>query len=327
MSTAYHPQIDGQTERVNQSIECYLGCFISAHPNQWSKWLSLCEFWYNKNWQSSLGKTPFEVIYGRQPRYFGVRASDSIAEEDIQTWLTDRQLVIASVRQHLLCMQQHMKHQADKHKFERPFSVGDELFLKLQPYIQSSVACRANHKLAFKFFGPFTVIQRIGEVAYKLKLPDSSRIHLVFHVSQLKPCIGPKYKVLPHLPEADSVFQVPIQVLQRQVRQTGLRTVVQVLVQWSGAPTSSATWEDMEELQQRFPSAPAWGQAGEQEGGMSATWQPKVPATPLLGHQFTRKNPARGPQGRGSYLGGYSGRRGPSELDMCVCVYHLVLKA
>jgi hypothetical protein len=267
MSTAYHPQTDGQTERVNQSIECYLRCFISAHPNQWSKWLSLCEFWYNNNWHSSVGKTPFEVIYGRQPRFFGVTASDSIAEEDVQSWLSDRQLVIASVRQHLLRMQQRMKHQADKHRSERSFSVGDEVFLKLQPYVQSSVARRANHKLVFKFFGPFTVIQRIGEVAYKLKLPDSSRIHPVFHVSQLKPCIGPKHQVLPQLPDADSVFQVPIQVLQRRVRQAGLRTVVQVLVQWSGAPTSSATWEDMEELQQRFPHAPAWGQAGEQEGG------------------------------------------------------------
>lgn len=97
MSTAYHPETDGQTERVNQSIECFMRCFISSHPKKWSQWLGLCEFWYNTNWHSSLGKSPFEVIYGRQPRYFGITASSSIGPDDIQQWLIDRQLIISSV--------------------------------------------------------------------------------------------------------------------------------------------------------------------------------------------------------------------------------------
>jgi hypothetical protein len=124
LSTANHPKTDGQTERVNQSLECYLRCFTSAHPKKWSQWLGLCEFWNNTNWHSSLGKSPFEVIYGRQPRYFGVTASSSILPGDIQNWLQERQLVIASARHHLLRMQQRMKHQADKHRSERTFSVG-----------------------------------------------------------------------------------------------------------------------------------------------------------------------------------------------------------
>jgi hypothetical protein len=65
LSTAHHPQTDGKTERVNQSIECYLCCFITAQPQQWAKWLPLCEFWYNTNWHASLGKSPFELLYGR----------------------------------------------------------------------------------------------------------------------------------------------------------------------------------------------------------------------------------------------------------------------
>jgi hypothetical protein len=206
MSTANHPETDGQTERVNQSIECYLRCFISAHPQQWSKWLSLCEFWYNNNWHSSLGKTPFQVIYGREPRYFGITATDTVAPGDIQDWLRERTLVLDSVKQHLLRMQQRMKSQADKKRSERVFSVGDKVFLKLQPYLQSSVLRRANHKLAFKFFGPFQVTERIGEVAYKLELPSTSRVHPVFHVSQLKPCLGPGQQALPHLPSVDDVL-------------------------------------------------------------------------------------------------------------------------
>jgi hypothetical protein len=74
MSSVYYPKTDGQTERVNQQVECYLRCFISSHSSKWSKWLSLCEFWYNTNWHSFLGKSPFEVLYGHTPRYFGVTA-------------------------------------------------------------------------------------------------------------------------------------------------------------------------------------------------------------------------------------------------------------
>jgi hypothetical protein len=79
-----------------------------------------------------------------------------------------------------------MKRHADKGRSERVFQVGAEVFVKLQPYIQSSLAPRANHKLAYKFFGPFRVLYRIGSIAYKLEFPPSSSIHPMFHVSQLK---------------------------------------------------------------------------------------------------------------------------------------------
>jgi len=94
------------------------------------------------------------------------------------------------LRQHLLRAQDRMKLQADKGHSEWEFQVGDSVFLKLQSYVQSSLAPRAHQKLAFKFFGPFRVEERIGKVAYKLKLPASASIHLVFHVLQLKKSVG-----------------------------------------------------------------------------------------------------------------------------------------
>jgi hypothetical protein len=89
------------------------------------------------------------------------------------------------------------------------------VFLELQPYVQSSVARRAHHKLSFKFFGPFWVLERIGAVAYKLELPSNAAVHPVFHVSQLKSSSGGQ-QVSAALPFDLVLFQVPEQILQRR---------------------------------------------------------------------------------------------------------------
>jgi hypothetical protein len=150
-----------------------------------------------------------------------------------------------------------MKHQADKRRSERTFAVGDLVYLKLQPYVQSSLAPRAHQKLSFRYFGPFKVIERIGATAYKLELPPSSSIHPVFHVSLLKPSTSAKYVISPALPDIDDDLQVPATVLQRRIHQRHDGAVPQVLICWSGLDTSLATWEDEEALRQQFPLAPA----------------------------------------------------------------------
>jgi hypothetical protein len=104
------------------------------------------------------------------------------------------------IRQHLNRAKQRMKRQADEHRSERQFQVGDLVFVKLQPYIQSSLAQRTNQKLSFKFFGPYHVLARVGTVAYRLELPVSSSVHPVFHVSQLKKSVGAHQSVTAHPP-------------------------------------------------------------------------------------------------------------------------------
>jgi len=271
MSNAYHPQTDGQTERVNQCLEGYLRCFVHSYPHKWKDWLPLAEFWYNTSYHSSLDKTPFEILYGQKPRLLGIDVKDSCAVPDLQEWLSQRKLMVQLLQQQLVRVQQRQKHQYDKHRSEREFAAGDSVFLKLQPYVLFSLQKRANHKLSFKYFGPYPVIERIGAVAYRLKLPDSSSIHPVFHVSLLKRAVGTNHQVSSELPANPDIVQVPIKILQRRVQMKGDHTTSQVLVQWSSWPPALAIWEDEALLRTRFPSATAWGQAvTEEEGDVTA---------------------------------------------------------
>jgi hypothetical protein len=98
LSSAYHPQSDGQTERVNQCLEAYLRCFVHACPKQWSSWLSVAEFWYNTSYHSALGKSPFEVLYGHAPSHFGLDTADQCTVSDLKSLMHTRQEMLQQVK-------------------------------------------------------------------------------------------------------------------------------------------------------------------------------------------------------------------------------------
>lgn len=83
LSSSYHPQTDGQTERVNQCLETFLRCFIHSCPHRWKHWLPLAEYWYNTSSHSALGHSPFEVLYGFPPRHLGLNPDDAAAVPDL----------------------------------------------------------------------------------------------------------------------------------------------------------------------------------------------------------------------------------------------------
>ncbi|XP_019416391.1 PREDICTED: uncharacterized protein LOC109327680 [Lupinus angustifolius] len=170
MSTAYHPQTNGQTEVVNRSCP----------------------------------------------------------KRDM-----DRDEALRQLKLHLVRAQGRMKNQADSKRQERSFEVGEWVFLKLGPHRQGSMVTRINPKLAARYYGPFQVVERVGAVAYKLKLPEASQIHPVFHVSLLKKAVG-DYKIETKLPvgmdgEQGEELEPAIVLASRQINKKG-ENLQQVLV-------------------------------------------------------------------------------------------------
>lgn len=257
LSTAYHPQSDGQTEIVNKCLENYLRCMAGDCPKHWAKWLPLAEWWYNTTYHSATKTTPYYAVYGQEPpdHTFCLSRPSSVAEVDC--WMRERETIIRKLREHLSQAQQRMVHYANKGRSEREFGVGDWVFLRLQPYKQTTVALHRNMKLAPRFFGPYQVQERIGSVAYKLKLPDAAKIHPTFHVSLLKKKLGAHAIAQPTLPPVgpEGTLQLePVAVLDRKMVKRGNRAVVQWLVQWANSFPEDATWVDHSEIQAKYPN-------------------------------------------------------------------------
>ncbi|KZV32830.1 hypothetical protein F511_20931 [Dorcoceras hygrometricum] len=148
--------------------------------------------------------------------------------------------------------------QTNAHRRDVGYEVGDKVFLKLRPHRQQSVCSRVFQKLAPRYFGPFTVIRKVGKVAYKLQLSEGSRIHPVFHVSQLKKAVG-QHEQIQDLPvglEQELSFNYePLQVISHRLKKIAGMMVLQVLVQWKNKPAEEATWEDAADFQAQFPQA------------------------------------------------------------------------
>ncbi len=125
--------------------------------------------------------------------------------------------------------------------------------MRLQPYKQTSLKDKGCQKLSPKFYGPYQVLQRIGEVAYKLALPPTAKIHPVFHVSCLKKVIGNNCRVQTSLPELNkegSIWLQPEQVLDTRDKHLRGRMIKEALVKWKDTSPEDATWEPATILQQ-----------------------------------------------------------------------------
>lgn len=146
-----------------------------------------------------------------------------------------------------------MKRNADKKQREVVFEVGEWVYLKLQPYRQLSIVRQNFHKLAAKFFGPFEIVERIGAVAFCLKLPKNSKIHDVFHVSQLKAAVGEHHQVQYSAPPKDMEEELWFSesILEVRFNNTGGH---EFLVKWQDRDVAENSWISSKEFVQLFPN-------------------------------------------------------------------------
>ncbi|KAD7478106.1 hypothetical protein E3N88_01242 [Mikania micrantha] len=257
ISTAYHPQTDGQSERTIQTLEDMLRACIIDFGGSWDDHLPLVEFSYNNSYHASIGMPPYEALYGRRcrtPVCWGGVGQKEVGSKAAVLDLTEKlQLVKARMK----AAQDRQKSYADKRRRPIEFEVGDQVLLKVSPW-KGVIRFRKRGKLSPRFIGPFRIMARVGKVAYRLDLPDElSGIHPTFHVSHLRKCLADDVAYVPlndiEVDERLNYIEEPVAIVDTKEKQLRNKTIRQVKVQWKHRKGSEATWETEDEMKRLYP--------------------------------------------------------------------------
>lgn len=240
LSTAYHPQSDGQTEVQNRSLEQYLRCYVNFKQNDWPYWLDLAEIAYNRSRHSLTQQSPYMLMHGYEPRFL---EDDMPTEARLPTGDSeDRLQKLKGIRQGLqklyLTAKEAQENYYNKKHREQTFQIGDRVMLAAK----NIRSLRPHRKLDAKYYGPFEILERIGRVAYKLQLPEAYSIHPTFHVSLLEPYTvrpGETVGSPPSLLVADRHEWEVEEILDHKFS----RRTLLYLVKWKGYSVHDATWE------------------------------------------------------------------------------------
>ncbi|KAI3701131.1 hypothetical protein L2E82_45776 [Cichorium intybus] len=256
-SIAYHPQTDGQSERTIQTLEDMLRACVIDFGGSWDSHLPLAEFSYNNSYHASIGRAPFEMLYGRKcrtPICWGEVGQQVLGSTEVVFKTTE---LIQKVRERLLTAQSRQKSYADRRRSDLEFQVGDYVILKVSPW-KGVIRFRKRGKLGPRYIGPYRIVARVGEVAYRLELPEQlSQIHDTFHVSQLRKCVTEESTIVPlediQLDERLNYVERPIAIIERKIKALRNKTIGLVKVQWQHRKGSEWTWEPEEEMRRHYP--------------------------------------------------------------------------
>ncbi|GJX93441.1 putative reverse transcriptase domain-containing protein [Tanacetum coccineum] len=257
MSTAYHPQTDGQSERTIQTLEDMLRACVIDFGGSWDVHLPLAEFSYNNSYHSSIRCAPFEALYGRKCRspvlWAEIGESSLIGPELVQE-TTDK---VVLIKEKLKAARDRQKSYADNRRKPLEFEVGDRVMLKVSPW-KGAIHFGKKGKLAPRYVGPFEILERIGPVAYRLWLPEElSGVHDTFHVLNLKKCLADASLHVPlddiKIDKTLRFVEEPVEIMDREVKSLKRSKIALVKVHWNSKRGPEFTWERKDYMKSKYP--------------------------------------------------------------------------
>jgi hypothetical protein len=247
LSTAYHPQTDGQTERTNRTMKTYIKIYSNYYQDNWVALLPMAQMAYNNKLSESTGQTPFYANHGRHPNLF-TRTFPSIKAEAATATAEELKKTHEFLRVSLeKAQRQSISHVNKKRKTMPQLKRGDKVYL-LTKNLRSK---RPSKGLDNVKVGPFLILNQKGPVTYTLNLPPDAKVHPRFHVSLLEPAdpLTPLQKTFHFQTNEDNEFEVE-EILdhQRSQKHDNIHEDMEYLVKWKGYPTFDNTWEPEENL-------------------------------------------------------------------------------
>ncbi|GJT36349.1 putative reverse transcriptase domain-containing protein, partial [Tanacetum coccineum] len=257
MSTAYHPQTDGQSEHTIQTLEDMLRAYVIDFVGSWDVYLPLAEFSYNNSYHSSIRCAPFEALYGRKCRspilWAEIGESSLIGPELVQE-TTDK---VVLIKEKLKAARDRQKSYADNRRKPLEFEVRDRVMLKVSPW-KGVIRFGKKGKLAPRYVGPFEILERIGLVAYRLRLPEElSGVHDTFRVSNLKKCLADASLHVPldeiKVDKTLRFVEEPVEIMDREVKSLKRSKIALVNVRWNSKRGPEYTWEREDYMRSKYP--------------------------------------------------------------------------
>ncbi|GJR99862.1 putative reverse transcriptase domain-containing protein [Tanacetum coccineum] len=255
ISTAYHPQTDGQSERTIQTLKDMLRACVIDFGKSWDRHLPLIEFLYNNSYHMSIKAAPFEALYGRKCRspVCWVEVGDAqLTGPEIIHETTKK---IIQIKKCIQAARDRQKSYTDRKHNLLEFEVGDKVMLKVSPW-KGVIRFGKQGKLNPCYIGPFKILAKVGTVAYRLEIPEQlSQVYSTFHVSNLKKCFSDEPLAIPldeiQIDDKLNFIEEPIEIMDREVKRLKQIRIPIVKVRWNSRRGPEFTWEHEDQMKKK----------------------------------------------------------------------------